>query len=964
MKFMTKQKEKLPTEPVSSEELAELAERTSLYAPFRVLGLVTNDGSPGSSGAAAPKPCCYELGVAPFVIVPIGRCLQLYDGRSLRLLGLSNPFPSSITATAHLGRERLVVATEHDLFITDQLRPCLRLPYAHRGRIAGLFSFQNGIFIAVDSVERCLRVFSRDNEITGEVFFGEDLTPNGLVIHPPAFLDVVCVGSKEGRLALVDIHQQRVKQTVDFTAFGPITTLAESPALDIIGIGFENGNIVVFDVRRSRIVDQYDARTYLPVGTSAAVNALCFRNDEPQAFPHLLSIHAQGTLCIYDLDQQRLLETIDRIHNGPCRMACFYRREPILLTVGDEDNRMNMYICDSPGGVPRLLKFRAGHRAPPTRVRFLGDDHRQLVSGGSADQQLRVTSTITSYQHREFSQMTQKTRRARKRIRQSEKERRYQQIVDFVPESDPERELLLPPVTDFAISDARQHDPDFANLITCHLGTADVYTWRYEGNHRFRHILQYRDDVPEQVDTGTATCVSISTCGHFAAVGLSTGHIDLFNLQSGSHRWRIMNAHQPGGVAGVAFDGSGGLLASVGTHEGRLAIYRHQTRERVMEILIGSPCLHLIWSPVSDLIAISCADDFSIRVYDPANGRCVRELGGHTARITDLCFSPVTDGRQILSTALDGTLRTWDLVAGRCIDVLRMTFAPTSCSMSPKGDFVVTTHVGRIGIYMWLCKAYYRGPREQGNLVALATLGQGEASLEQLWMRHPVRLPDLATCWHPTSLTESEMTSEERDASRCLSITIEPPGDEHFGVVFSNQPETYWMLLPFLNKLHARNRPPEQSSFDAKGRNLASLASESFHADLMTTFPRGGSGASSMNDDESVFVAALKHHDYEAAAGLLDTLNPAAADVELRLLPTSIINNALDFFTARLQKEHHFELVQAQLRTFLDEHVDRIMQNPALRDKVSSCLQVLEKSWQRSEDTLSRLIFLSGYLRG
>ncbi|KAK4533653.1 hypothetical protein CCYA_CCYA18G4535 [Cyanidiococcus yangmingshanensis] len=964
---MAKDKETSVKKGFQLEELASFGERTSLYAPFRVLGLVTSDGSPNSTGEAAPKPCLYELGIAPFVIIPIGRCLQLYDGRTLRLLSLSNPFPARITATAHLGRERMVVATERDLFIAEQLRLCAQIPNVHQGRISGLLSFQNGVFVSIDSVERCLRIFNRDNELIGEVFFGEDFTPNGRIIHPPTFLDTVCVGSEQGRLALVDIHRGRVTQTYNFSALGAVTALAESPALDIIGVGFQSGSVVVFDIRHSRVIDQYDARTYLPVGAVAAVNALCFRNDDPQAFPHLLSIHAQGTLCVYDLDRQRLLETMDRIHTGPCRMACFYRKEPILLTIGDDDNRMNMYVCDSPSGVPRLLKYRAGHRAPPTRVRFLGEDYRQLISSGSADQQLRVTSTISSYHHRELSQLTQRIRRARKRMRKHRKENLDQEPDEHTLEDHSEQELLLPPVTDFAVSDARRNDPNFANLVTCHLGSADVYTWRYEQNHRFRHILQYRGDIPEAFDSSTATCVSISTCGHFAAVGLSIGHIDLYNLQSGSHRWRITNAHRPGGVAGTAFDGSGGLLASVGTHDGRLNIYRHQTREKLIEIRTGSPSLHLIWSAVSDLLAFSCANDFSIKVYEPLSGRCVRELNGHTARITDLCFSSATDGRQILSTSLDGTLRTWDLVAGRCVDVLRMTAAPTSCAMSPKGDFIVTTNVGRIGVYMWLCKAYYRGPAEQGNLVALSALSHDGANHEELWLRHPVRLPDLATRWHPLDRTELEAIPVEDHQSGCLSLTIEPPEDGHSGVVFSNQPETHWLLLPYLDELRERNKPREQAQSTEKELKLRPLVSglDMNEATALDPAPPSTVHRTLLSQGvESRFVAALEHRDFDAAADLLDTLNPAAADVEIRLLPPHSLDKALAFFTFRLQSEHHFELTQAQLRVFLDEHAESIMQNVALQGEASKCLQLLESSWLRCEDTLSHVLFLCEHLRG
>ena len=31
-------------------------------------------------------------------------------------------------------------------------------------------------------------------------------------------------------------------------------------------------------------------------------------------------------------------------------------------------------------------------------------------------------------------------------------------------------------------------------------------------------------------------CVDITSCGNFAVIGYSTGHVDVYNMQSGLHR--------------------------------------------------------------------------------------------------------------------------------------------------------------------------------------------------------------------------------------------------------------------------------------------------------------------------------------------------------------------------------------------------------------------------------------------
>lgn len=126
-----------------------------------------------------------------------------------------------------------------------------------------------------------------------------------------------------------------------------------------------------------------------------------------------------------------------------------------------------------------------------------------------------------------------------------------------------------------------------------------------------------------------------------------------------------------------------------------------------------------------------------LRVYDCETYRLVRAFPGHANRITDvvcesilfnvscvsffyrmavlmsffgfiiplclLCltqaFSP--DGRWLLSSSMDATIRVWDLVAGRLLDWFRVPSPATGLTMSPKADFLVTTHVDNLGLYTW-----------------------------------------------------------------------------------------------------------------------------------------------------------------------------------------------------------------------------------------------------------------------
>lgn len=93
------------------------------------------------------------------------------------------------------------------------------------------------------------------------------------------------------------------------------------------------------------------------------------------------------------------------------------------------------------------------------------------------------------------------------------------------------------------------------------------------------------------------------------------------------------------------------------------------------------------------------ADDFIIRLFDVVASRMVRKFEGHTDRVTDLCFSE--DGKWILSSSMDGSLRIWDVILARQIDAIYVEVAITALSLSPNMDVLATAHVDQNGVYLW-----------------------------------------------------------------------------------------------------------------------------------------------------------------------------------------------------------------------------------------------------------------------
>ena len=372
---------------------------------------------------------------------------------------------------------------------------------------------------------------------------------------------------------------------------------------------------------------------------------------------------ARGSVTLWDLNGARIASVLPDAHDGPVRTVHFLAGEPVLVSAG-ADNAVKEWIFDSVDGGHRLLRFRAGHAAPPTTLRHYGD-HRLLSAG--CDRSFRVFSTIQDQQSRELSQGSVERRAKRLKVKTEE--------------------LRLPQV--IALDAGQVRERDWANVVTAHAGDPRAYTWRLAHASLGQWTLFPPRDREDTVASAPVSSVSLSCCGNFAFVGSDAGRLDKYNMQSGLHRGAFerragrfartegvrafvglgetpeTNAHT-GRVVGVSSDALNKIVVSAGA-DGTLRVWAFKTRKLTDEIRLDFVPTRMAHHRAGALVALSAATG-DLVVLDSIACAVVRRFKGHRDRVTDLAFS--SDGRWLLSASMDGTTRVWDVVHAQCLQVV------------------------------------------------------------------------------------------------------------------------------------------------------------------------------------------------------------------------------------------------------------------------------------------------------
>ncbi|CAD6336104.1 unnamed protein product [Miscanthus lutarioriparius] len=791
-----------------------------IFEPFRAIGYITAGGVPFS---------VQRLGTETFVTVSVGKAFHVYNCAKLNLVLAGPQLPKKIRAIACY-KDYTFAAYGSDIAVfkrTDQVATWSR----HEEKVNMLYLFGEYVLSADAKGNIFMWAFrgaEPNSEPVGSISLGDKFTPT-CIMHPDTYLNKVIVGSEEGPLQLWNISTK--KKLYDFNGWNsPVRCCVSSPALDVVAVGCSDGSVHVHNVRYDEELMSFNHQI------RGAVTALSFRTDGQ---PLLASGGSSGVISIWNLEKRRLHSVIREAHDGSIVSLHFFANEPILMSSA-ADNSIKIWIFDSNDGDARLLRFRSGHSAPPRCIRFYGNG-KCILSAGQ-DRAFRLFSVIQDQQSRELSQRHVAKRAKRLRVK--------------------EEEIKLKPVVTFDCAEIRARD--WCNVVTCHMDTPQAYVWRLQNFVIGEHVLTPSSSTV----TPIKACV-ISACGNFTILGTEGGWIEKFNLQSGFSRGcyidtsLAMQCAHDGEVVGLACDATNGSLISAGYH-GDIKLWDFKTCKLKSRLDVG--------------LLATVAGDMVLILFDTVSMKMVRRFEGHTDRITDLCFSE--DGKWLISSSMDGTLRIWDISLARQIDAMHVDVSITSISMSPNMDVLATTHVDQNGVYLWVNQSLFSASTNTENY------GSGKH------VRN-VRLPTVSSA--ERSEEEQVQNSGESYKSSIKPFVVMDHQIPNL-VTLSLLPKSQWQSLTNLDIIKVRNKPieppkkPEKAPFflpsvpSLSGEILFEPPASTKETDISTTKNTYHKMSELSSHFSQLLQSCGETKDYSAFTDYLKGLSPSSLDMELRML--------------------------------------------------------------------------------
>ncbi|CAH1267292.1 WDR36 [Branchiostoma lanceolatum] len=856
-----------------------------------------------------------------YVITCVGKAFHTYNCSKLGIVSVSDSHPDSITCMA-VDAYLVFTGCRNVIRAFERGRQVKHTYEGHQKDVHLLLPFSDHLIsVDMDSVVKIWDIQSQ--ELYLEMTFDNRTFEISALMHPSTYLNKILLGSRQGSMQLWNIRTNKLLHTFDGWG-SPITVMEQAPAVDVVAVGTESGQIIVHNIK----FDETVLKLYQDWGP---ITAIGFRTDGP---PVMATGSTVGHIALWDLEERRLLAQMREAHGTAVTGMKFLPSEPMMITSA-ADNSIKEWVLDQSDGSGRLLRMRCGHRAPPNRIRFHGNSGQNILSAGQ-DSTLQSFSTVHDRHNKNLGQASMKRQQAKKKGIKND-------------------EHKLPSITDFASETTRQSDWD--SIVCCHRGHKVASTWNYQKCTMGKHKLE-NDRWKTQSDMGVeAQAVTITSCGNFCVVAQSSGHVDVYNIQSGIYRGSYGNlkAHNAS-VRGVAVDGLNQVTVT-GAADCLLKFWKFKSKQLLHTLELDSPVSQMVLHRESNMLAVAC-DDFMVVVVDMETRRVVRRFSGHRNRITDMTFSP--DARWLVTSSMDCTVRTWDLPTGSLLDCFLLDAACTSLTMSPTGDFLATAHVDDVGIYLWSNTTLY-------SHVSLRPLPSTYQPLT-------IVMPGTRAL----SDDEDEEDIAEPESANEVPAFKSPDQLSAELITLSLLPDSRWKSLTNLELIKKRNKPkeppkvPKAAPFflpTIPGLEIKFAPEEETPKEEPSSKIINLSSLQPQSEFQRLLQGCMDKPDYDTVRNKLRDLGPSAVDMEIRSLApegggsVALMEEFLKFLHDVFTTRQDFELAQAWTGLFLKVHGSVITSETQLQQRAQQLLSTQESTWQHLQQKFNQSICLINYLK-
>lgn len=523
----------------------------------------------------------------------------------------------------------------------------------------------------------------------------------------------------------------------------------------------------------------------------------------------------------------------------------------------------------------------------------------------------------------------------------------------------------MPPIIHFTSETTREKHWD--SIVAIHSDLVQATTWSFDKRKMGDlKLLSEKFKNGKRKDFKTfATCLNMTHCGNFVIIGYSNGDVERFNVQSGQHRATYGSPAHASDVRGVWVDNLNQIVISGGV-DCYLKFWNFkETKTPTGKIKMHESILFIRGHRESSMICVAF-EDFSLKIVDYDTKNVVRKFIGHTAPLTDACFSP--DSRWLITSSMDCTIRTWDIPSSYLIDQFRMSKPCISLTMSPTGDFLATAHVDFLGIYLWANKTLYEH-------ISLRSIDpESEAKI--------MELPSMLCFEHKYDLSYAmdlvKIEDDDEEKGEFINEDYYTPAqiDDNL-ITMSKLTEAKWKNLLSLDIIKKRNKPkeapkkPKQAPFflpTVAGLDIAFDVNGEAIENESTRF-KSSSNTESLTTFGIVLKKCAEVEDYTNAVSHIMTLNPSMIDYEIKSLAPlgggsiALMEKFLRMIIQMLSSNLNFELAQSYLALFLKCHEELISENEILIEALDDVERVQTESWTKIEEKLFYSIGVVSNLR-